>query len=125
MRHISIHSSDQIKNGGCYSAMLHDLLAMDLGDWHPRRVIKTKALLRQQTIAMSPFDKWVFTVLEDGTIPGHEPSVSSFAYSGPHEHIPDGEGFVGNGRPRLGVVDEIQKSSSKLRSTEAEADIFL
>ena len=29
--------------GGC-AAMLHDLLARDLGEWHPRQIIRTAAL---------------------------------------------------------------------------------
>jgi hypothetical protein len=99
--------------------MLHDLLSLDLGDWHPREVIKTKALLRQQAMTMNPFDKWLLTILEEGTIPGHEPSDPDFAYSGEHTHVESHEGFSSS-RPRPGIIEDIKKHSPRLRSESAQ-----
>lgn len=53
------------------AAMLHDLMTMELGDWHPRRDIpQTKALLDQKLEGMtkSPIDAWWYASLETGKI---------------------------------------------------------
>lgn len=53
------------------AAMLHDLMNMDLGDWHPRRDIpQTKALLDQKLegLTKNPIDAWWFACLESGSI---------------------------------------------------------
>src|SRR5262249_4480997 len=47
----------QLRDGG-YEAMLYDLLQMDLGDWHPRRIVRTAALAEQQEESLDPFDEW-------------------------------------------------------------------
>lgn len=58
----------QLEAGGA-AAMLHDLLAMDLGSWHPRRdVPKTGALLKQKELSLSPMDQFLLGVLEAGDI---------------------------------------------------------
>ena len=61
--------------GGGYAAMLHDLLARDLDDWHPRQIIKTEALYEQQMLSLDsidPLDAWWFTLLRDGVLPGYQ-----------------------------------------------------
>jgi hypothetical protein len=65
----------EIENGG-KAAMLHDLLALDLGSWHPRdNVPKTAALNEQQMLSLSDEDQWIFGLLEDGELPsGRYPS---------------------------------------------------
>lgn len=70
------HFAALIEDGGTerrriLSAMLHDLLAMDLGDWHPRRDIpQTQALLDQKLegFRKSPLDAWWYDCLEAGEI---------------------------------------------------------
>jgi Family of unknown function (DUF5906)/Bifunctional DNA primase/polymerase, N-terminal len=50
----------QMEEGG-YAAMLHDLLQLDLGDWHPREIIRTDALYEQQMLSLDtldPVDAW-------------------------------------------------------------------
>jgi hypothetical protein len=59
----------QIENGGA-AAMLHDLLGMNLGKWHPRHVYKTAALRHQQELSLPPMDEWMLGLLEDGELPG-------------------------------------------------------
>jgi Family of unknown function (DUF5906)/Bifunctional DNA primase/polymerase, N-terminal len=64
----------QMEDGG-YAAMLHDVLKRDLGDWHPRQVIKTAALYVQQMLSLDsldPYDAWWFALLKDGILPGYE-----------------------------------------------------
>jgi hypothetical protein len=61
---------EQLENGGC-EALLYDLLAMDIGDFHPRKIPADKnALLSQQAASLSPLDAWWVELLETGEIPG-------------------------------------------------------
>lgn len=55
---------------GGLAAMAHDLLALDLGAWHPRAVVETKALLEQKRHSLQPVEEWFCNILEDGIIPG-------------------------------------------------------
>jgi Bifunctional DNA primase/polymerase, N-terminal/Family of unknown function (DUF5906)/Primase C terminal 2 (PriCT-2) len=57
------------KNGGL-SGLLHDLKRLDLGDWHPRRVIKTAALQQQKEESLSAYASWwLKEVLEPMALP--------------------------------------------------------
>lgn len=59
---------DQMDGGG-RAAMLHELLSMDLGRWHPRRDIpQTDALTAQkvQGFRSDPMAFWWYRALEDG-----------------------------------------------------------
>ena len=60
---------EQLRNGG-YEAMLFDLMERDLGDWHPRQIVRTAALADQQEQSLSAFDAWWFEMLQTGVIPG-------------------------------------------------------
>ena len=56
----------QLHSGGL-EAMLHDLLAMDLGRWHPRLdVPQTEALLDQKRQSLSPIEQWYDDLLGSG-----------------------------------------------------------
>jgi Family of unknown function (DUF5906) len=62
-------------DAGGLAAMLHDLLTRDLGDWHPRQIIRTAALREQQLLSLDsidPLDAWWLTLISDGMLPGHE-----------------------------------------------------
>jgi hypothetical protein len=58
----------QLDNGG-YGAMLHDLLLLDLGDWHPRRIPMTEALRDQQVRSLEPLDAWIVELFDSGVLP--------------------------------------------------------
>ncbi|MCA3186277.1 MAG: bifunctional DNA primase/polymerase [Methylobacterium sp.] len=59
----------QMASGGL-AAMLHDLLAIDLGDWRPSRGIpKTTALAEQKALSLDPASRWWMNVLERGWLP--------------------------------------------------------
>jgi hypothetical protein len=59
----------ELDNGG-REAMLHDMLAMDLGDWHPRRnVPKTDALNDQKSRGLGPVDAAVLDMLREAALP--------------------------------------------------------
>lgn len=55
--------ADQLDNGG-RGAMLFDLLAMPLGEWHPRwNIPQTAALAKQKAEGLSGFDAFAFDLL--------------------------------------------------------------
>ena len=56
-------------NEGGLEAMLHDLLQVDLGDWHPRRIPNTAALREQKARSMSLLETWWENVLQEGVVP--------------------------------------------------------
>lgn len=59
----------EIENGGI-EAFLHDLLALDLGDWHPRYdVPQTSALNEQRAASLKGFDRIWFDALASGELP--------------------------------------------------------
>jgi hypothetical protein len=55
--------------GGGLEAMLYDLQRRDLGNWHPREIIRTTALAAQQAQSLSPFDAWWVDLLHTGNLP--------------------------------------------------------
>ena len=58
----------EIDRGGL-AAMLHDLLAMDLGDWHPREDgPETDALTDQRSLGLDPVHAAVLDMLREGAV---------------------------------------------------------
>ncbi|MFL6817600.1 MAG: primase-helicase family protein [Bradyrhizobium sp.] len=57
----------EIENGGA-SAMLHDLLAMDLTGFDVRKVPRTAAKAHQQALSLPSIEGWLYQVLQDGAI---------------------------------------------------------
>jgi Family of unknown function (DUF5906) len=73
------------QNGGL-SAMVHDLLAMDLGDWHPRQAIpQTDALADQKVLSLKPELQWLLGFLESGML--------SHTHANHRDRVIDREGF--------------------------------
>jgi hypothetical protein len=64
----------QMDNGGC-EAMLHDLLNVDLGDWHPRNIVLTEALADQKQRNLDPETGWLQDILLDGILPGDQEGI--------------------------------------------------
>jgi hypothetical protein len=56
--------------GGGLAAMLYDLLALDLKDWHPRKIVRTAALAEQKARSLDPRHEWWESVLQSGVLPG-------------------------------------------------------
>jgi hypothetical protein len=50
--------------------MLYDLLDYNLGSWHPRQIVRTQALAKQQQESLSPFDQWWLELLQTGVLQG-------------------------------------------------------
>jgi hypothetical protein len=59
---------DEIKTGGA-AAMLYDLLNLPLGNWHPRKVPQTKALLEQKMLSLGGLEQWWVAMLNVGELP--------------------------------------------------------
>lgn len=58
----------QLSNGGL-PAMLHDLLQVRLDGWHPRELIKTKALQGQKARSLDTKAEWLEQLLHSAEIP--------------------------------------------------------
>jgi hypothetical protein len=58
----------ELDRGG-REAMLHDLLSLDLGDWHPRLIVNTAALIDQKIRSMDIKMRWWLDLLEEGQLP--------------------------------------------------------
>jgi hypothetical protein len=98
---------EQMENGG-YGAMLHDLLQLDLGDWHPRNIPATEALRQQQERSIKPLDAWVLEYLEEGVLPRGESVAANRALSYSKTDV-DGR------NPRNGLFDEARQRVPTLK----------
>lgn len=64
------HICNEIGEAGV-EAMIHELLHMDLGDWHPRRDIPmTVALAEEKLQNLAPEERWYYEALLRGDIEG-------------------------------------------------------
>jgi hypothetical protein len=68
-------------DGGGIEAMMWDLLRLDLGDWHPREIYKTQALLEQKQHSLRGLDAWIEGMLQEGRLPGVVQNYPNRAYS--------------------------------------------
>lgn len=71
----------ELENGGL-AAMLHDLLAFDLGNWHPRLVPQTQALQEQKLRSFDTRFEWFENMLSEGVLHGSlpdQPAISAQA----------------------------------------------
>jgi Family of unknown function (DUF5906)/RepB DNA-primase from phage plasmid len=109
----------QLKTGG-YEAMLFDLLERDLGDWHPRQIVRTAALVGQQEKSLSPLDTWWLELLQTGVLNGADPLRPDRAVSNRYEEeevIATG-GYGGKRTRKVfrdGLYDQARRISPKLR----------
>ena len=56
-----------LKSGG-YEQFLNALLETDLGDWHPREILRTEELAEQMRMSAGPVEHWFWTAVEIGEI---------------------------------------------------------
>lgn len=67
----ALNEDDGPERDKMLSAMLYDLMHMELGDWHPRKdVPQTQALIDQKLegFRKSPLDGWWYSCLENGEV---------------------------------------------------------
>jgi hypothetical protein len=108
---------EQLKTGG-YEAMLFDLLERDLGDWHPRQIVRTAALACEQEKSLSPLDTWWFELLQTGVLTGADTLNPDRAVSNRHEEE-EVIGTDGGKRTRKvfrdGLYEQARRISPKLK----------
>jgi hypothetical protein len=56
-------------DAGGVEAMLWDMLRLDLGDYHPKQIYETDALLEQKQLTLHGLDAWVEALLQEGVLP--------------------------------------------------------
>jgi hypothetical protein len=109
----------QLKDGG-YAAMLHDLLHRDLADWHPRSIIPTPELVRQQQESLEALDAWWFELLQTGELAGASSRDPSVARSNHFEEKVEEVDRFGNQRQRVrrrdGLYDQARRISPRLKT---------
>jgi hypothetical protein len=110
----------QMREGG-YEAMLFDLLARKLGDWHPRDIVHTEALTGQQEESLSPLDEWWLELLQTGVLAGADENDPSRAASNKYEIEQDlGTDGFGGKKTRMvwreGLYDQARRISPKLKA---------
>jgi hypothetical protein len=106
----------QMEDGG-HAAMLHDLLARDLGDWHPRRIPENAGLADQQVRSLSDMDAWWFYLLETGTLTGCDPDHPECTRSGDYEEkIDDGSSNFPRFVKRSGLYSSARSAVPHLRN---------
>ena len=109
----------EMKAGG-FAAMLYDLLRMDLGDWHPRQIVRTAALADQQEQSLSALDLWWLNVLQTGVLVGADADAPHKAVSNDYDVEFSDNGFSKFKRVR-GLFDAARASSPRLRSESDHA----
>lgn len=96
-------------DAGGLAAMLHDLLHLDLGGWHPRRgVPKTEALQRQKDLSLGPAEQFILGILESGEIPATRAPGPAFAF------LSNDEGTA------PGLYTAMRRASPRLRDWSAQ-----
>jgi hypothetical protein len=117
----------ELDNGGL-EAMFFDLLAHDLGGFHPRDIVRTKALAKQQEQSLDPKDEWWLHLLQTGVLAGARVYPNEAASNAYEEEIEEatGGGFYGNGKrtrtvKREGLFDQARRVSPKLKNVSEAA----
>jgi hypothetical protein len=119
----------ELKAGGL-AAMLHDLLHHDLTGFHPRAIVRTPELVRQQEESLDPLDAWWLELLQTGELAGALPRDPSTAPSNRFEEkVYDLDGY-GKERPRHvwreGLYDQAKRISPRLKNvTEHKLGSYL
>jgi hypothetical protein len=119
----------RMRSGG-YEAMLFDLLHRDLGDWHPRQIVRTAALAEQQEESLSPIDAWWLELLQTAVLAGGHSSAPDRAISNKYEdEVSESDGFGGKRTrtvKRDGLYDQARAVSPKLKGyTDAALGRYL
>jgi hypothetical protein len=107
-----------MRSGGL-EALLYDLLHYDLGDWHPRQIVRTQALAKQQEESLSPLDQWWLELLQTAVLEGASETAPDRAISNRYEEeITDTDGYGGQRIRtvwREGLYDQARRISPRLK----------
>jgi hypothetical protein len=115
----------QLRAGG-YEGMLLDLLERNLGDWHPRNIVRTAALAEQQEQSLSALDTWWLELLQTGVLAGADPLKPNHARSNRYEEEKEvGTDGYGSQRTHMvwrdGLYDQARRISPKLKNASDTA----
>jgi hypothetical protein len=114
----------EMRSGGL-QAMLYDLLHYDLGDWHPRQIVRTAALAKQQAESLSALDQWWLELLQTGVLEGASELAPDRTISNRYEdEISEPDGFGGERTRavwREGLYDQARRISPKLKAVSDTA----
>jgi hypothetical protein len=99
----------QLYDGGGREAMLFDLLNMDLGDWHPRRIIQTAALQDHKIHSLDAKMRWWVDILNNRQLVYGCEHVDECPSDTLYDHY----------------VKHIQKSGSRYTDSKTAFGIFL
>jgi hypothetical protein len=69
-------------DGGGTEAMLHDLLRLRLGGWHPKKIYVTAALTEQKGHSLRGLDAWIEAMLQEGSLPNPVAAYANRCLSG-------------------------------------------
>ena len=109
----------QLEHGG-YEAMLYDLLNRPLGDFHPRQIIRTDALVEQQARNLNPWQAWWAQLLETGRLPGATSKQPAVAPTNDYEVIVT-DGIYTRRVIKSGLLSQARESSPKLKNETEHA----
>jgi hypothetical protein len=114
----------EMRSGGL-DAMLYDLLNYDLCDWHPRQIVRTPALAKQQEESLSPLDQWWLELLQTGVLEGASETAPDRAISNHYdEEISEPDGYGGKRKRtvrREGLYDQARRISPRLKGVSDTA----
>lgn len=114
----------ELREGGL-AAMMHGLLDRSLGDWHPRQIVRTKALAEQQMESLDPLDQWWLELLTVGALPGALPDEPWKARANEWEEDISTTALGGFSRVQhvkvAGLYDHARRSSPRLRGVSDTA----
>jgi hypothetical protein len=115
----------QEMHSGGLEAMLYDLLNYNLGGWHPRQIVRTPALAKQQEESLSPLDQWWLELLQTGVLEGASKVTPNEAISNHwEEEITETDGYGGQRKRtvrREGLYDQARRISPRLKSASDTA----
>jgi hypothetical protein len=115
---------EEMRSGGL-EAMLFDLLHYDLGNWHPRQIVRTLALAKQQEESLSPLDQWWLELLQTAILEGASKDTPNEAISNHWEEEITETDHYGVMRKRTlrreGLYDQARRISPKLKGVSDTA----
>jgi hypothetical protein len=114
----------EMRSGGL-EAMLYDLLHYDLGAWHPRQIVRTPALAKQQQESLSPLDQWWLELLQTAVLEGASEHAPDEAVSNEYEEVvTETDGYGGKRTRRVkrkGLYDQARRISPRLKGVSDTA----
>jgi hypothetical protein len=96
-----------------------------LGDWHPRQIVRTPALAKQEEESLSPLDQWWLELLQTGVLEGASKVAPNEAISNHwEEEITETDGYGGQRKRtvrREGLYDQARRISPRLKGVSDTA----